>query len=434
MVFASGWEQGALAGTQLDQFRYARSIQGASDREGIWRVPLDAPIYNATRPDFADLRVISSDGIEVPFVLKLEAGTQEAAAISPSIFNAEYQPGRSTSVVLDFGGKVMKNSLRIVTSGEDFKRKVEVEASEDRTHWSVLRDDAFVLQAREGEGGRPIRKDEVSLPDGDQRYLRIRVFNDASDPAKVEIDSVTASRIRKTPPALEPVSVAIVSSREDDKERFTELVLDTGARGRALESLSFDFNDPNFHRSVKVEGRDGESEAVEIPLEDGGVRQIPRPLPWEYLTSGALSRVTTAGSVQSEEKLAMGERGFRFLRVRIYNGDDSPLKLRQVEAEGVVRSVFFAAGAGKSYRLYYGNSRAVQPRYDLIHFLPRLEEGGLVTASLGGEEENSGFKTAHAASTGKQTRRVLLWGALALVAAVLAWLIRSARTSRRIEA
>ena len=424
----------AYASAKLEAFRYARSISCPSDGEGIWRVSLDAPVYNAARPDFADLRVTSEGGAEIAFVVRLETGAEQVTSLSPAIRNREFEPGKSSSAVLDFGGKVMKNSVRIVTPGKNFRRKVRVEASEDGAHWQVLREDAFLFQVEEGEGGRPFRKEEVELPSGDQRYLRVRVLNDESDPAKVQIEAVTASMIRKTAAMLEPVPVSVLSTREDREGRCTELILDTGARGRVLDSLHLAFNDANFHRTVTVEGRDAEAETAEIPLEDGGVRRARREVPWRWVASGTLRRISTAGPAESGQEVRMGREGFRFLRVRIYNGDDPPLKLREIRAEGVVRSLLFAGAAGKQYRLYYGDPHAAQPRYDLAHFLPRLEEAHVSAASLGGEEPNSQYRTDRSTGPGKRTRRLLLWGALALVMAVLAWLIRSARASRRIEA
>jgi hypothetical protein len=391
-------------------------------------------VYNGARGYFADLRVIAQDGGEIAFVVRLEAASEAVTALSPAIRNRQFEPGRSSSAVLDFGGPVMKNSVRIVTGGKNFRRKVTVEASENGASWSVLRQDAFLLQAEEGEGGRPFRKDEVELPSGDQRYLRIRVFNDDADPPKVEIEAVSAALIRRTTATLEPISLALLSSREDREGKFTELLLDSGARGRVLDKLAFACNDANFHRTVTVEGRDAEMETAEFPLEDGGSRQARLQVPWRRMASGTLSRISAGGAEQSEEEVRLGREGFRFLRVRIYNGDDPPLKLREIRAEGVVRSLVFIAAAGKQYHLYYGDPHAAPPRYDLAHFLPRLEEAHVGAASLGGEEPNSQFRTDRSAGPGNRTRRLLLWGALALALSVLAWLIRSARASRRNEA
>ena len=426
-ILGAGAFPGALADTNLAKFEFIRGIQGPKDGEGIWRVPLDTQVQNAARRDFADLRVVSDDGSEVARVVRLEAGSQQAKPLTPTVYNREFVPGKSSSLVLDFGCKVMKNSLRLSTPGKNFRREVQVEASEDGNQWRVIREQAFLFQAEVGEGGRPFSKDEVDLPEGDQRYLRVRVFNGGSDPRKVEIASVSAAMIQRVPPTLEPVEISLVSTREDPQTKSTELILDTGARGRVLELLRFSFNDSNFQRAVNVEGRDAEAEEVDLPLEDGGARRARREIPWQWMASGTVRRISAGEVPESGEEVRMGREGFRFLRVRIYNGDDPPLKLRGVKGEAVVRSLLFPALAGRRYSLYYGNPRAKQPQYDLAHLLPRLEQVRVSAASLGAEERNPAFKTGGAAGPGKGTRRLLLGGALALVLIVLIWLIRSVR-------
>ena len=426
-LLVSGAFPNALAQDNLSRFEFIRSIQGPPDGEGIWRVPLDAQVQNAARRDFADLRVVSDDGTEVACVVRLEAGSEQVTPLTPAVHNREFVPGKNSSLVLDFGGRVMKNSLRISTPGKNFRREVKVEASEDGKQWSVIREQAFLFQAEVGQGGRPFSKDEVELPAGDQRYLKVWVFNQGSDPRKVEIESISAAMIQRAPPTLEPLEISVLSTREDPQSKSTELILDTGARGRVLESVHFSFNDANFQRAVSVEGRDAEVEEVDLPLEDGGARRVRREIPWQAIASGTVRRVSAGEVTESGEAIKMGGAGFRFLRIKIYNGDDPPLKLREVRGEAVVRSLLFPAVSGRHYRLYYGNPRAKQPKYDLAQLLPRLEQVRVSAASLGAEERNPAFTTGEAAGPGRVTRRLLLGGALALVLSVLVWLIRSVR-------
>lgn len=426
-LLESGAFPNALARDNLSRFEFIRSIQGPSDGEGIWRVPLDAQVQNAARRDFADLRVVSDDGTEVACVVRLEAGSEQVTPITPAVYNREFVPGKSSSLVLDFGGRAMKNSLRVSTPGKNFRREVKVEASEDGKQWRLIREQAFLFQAEVGQGGRPFSKDEVDLPAGDQRYLKVWVFNQESDPRKVEIESIGAAMIQRDPPTLEPVEISVLSTRENPESKSTELILDTGARGRVLELLHFSFNDANFQRAVSVEGRDAEVEEVDLPLEDGGSRRVRREIPWQWIASGTVRRVSAGEAPESEEAIRMGKAGFRFLRIKVYNGDDPALKLREVRGKAVVRSLLFPAASGRHYSLYYGNPRARQPKYDLAQLLPKLEQARVSAASLGAEEKNPAFVTGEAAGGGRVTRRLLLGGALVLVLAVLVWLIRSVR-------
>jgi uncharacterized membrane protein len=426
-VLAVGAATPAHAALSLEHCAFVRDIQGPG-QDGIWRVALDAQVLNAARSDLGDLRLVSEPRQEVAYVVRNESGSSRTTRLAARVYNREFVPGKSSRVVLDFGAKVMKNALRIETAGSNFRREVDVEASEDGRSWRILMEKGFLFQVEKGEDGRPFRKDTVDLPAGDQRYLRVRVCNAPGDPRQVEIASIEAENIESTPPLLEPVPVALLSTREDAQGKFTEHLLDTGAKGRRLRTLRFSFNDSNFHRPVRVEGRDAAQEEAGVAMEEGGVRRVRREVPWSPVASGTVRKVSAAGDGESGEEIRTGDAGFRFLRVRIYNGDDPPLKLREARGEAVVRSLLFQGAAGRRYHLYYGNPGATPPRYDLAEFLPRLEKVAVASAGLGAQEKNPEFQAKQAAGESKTARSVLLVASLLLVLAVLAWLIRSIRS------
>ena len=58
---------------------------------------------------------------------------------------------------------------------------------------------------------------------------------------------------------------------------------------------------------------------------------------------------------------------------------------------GHLRRIIFAASAGRSHDLFYGNSQARTPSYDLARVFPYLITEGLPTAQLGEQTLNPLF-------------------------------------------
>lgn len=102
------------------------------------------------------------------------------------------------------------------------------------------------------------------------------------------------------------------------------------------------------------------------------------------------------------------------------NGDNPAIELRDFRGFYPVTRVVFKATANPAQPvwLYYGNSDAVAPRYDLTLVASELlkAERNTVTA---GAEENLSPKPSFAGQTLTGSTRYIFWGALALVVIVL---------------
>ena len=421
----------ARADFEAARWPYSRPIRSPRAEEGAIRFRLVADVYDKAMPDLSDLRIVDRGNQEVPYATRLEQGSPAASRLTPRLYNRTYRPGKSSSVTLDFGEKVMKGSLTIQTPGENFRREVRLEGSEDGTRWEIVEEAKLLFDVREVPGGKAFRKDQISFPPGDHRYLKVTVFNAPSDPPRVEITGVFAEQALERPPILETVPVRLVSRREDEDHHLTEIVLDAAIRNRPLHSLRFEFEDANFHRFTEVSGRDGEREMVALPVEDAPERRVEREVSWREVTADTLYRFSAGAGRDSDLEIPLHGAAFRYLRVRIYNGDDRPLTLREALVDAPVRTVLFPASASASYTLYFGNPRARRPSYDLTHFLPRLEEVRITEATLGDAEENPALGAEGRAAPWSERHPSLLWGALLVTVGCLAALIRSLARSGR---
>jgi hypothetical protein len=314
-------------------------------------VVIDRHVYAEARADLADLRVVDDSGRLVPYLLE-RTSTAAVSPLQPTLLNREFEKGRSESVTLDFGGAVKKHALRLSLSGDNFRRHVGVEASDDGRVWSTLSDDAYVFAV---PGVPPSRFETVRFPENDRRYLRVRVEYDEADTRRVEILSVLGlagpqrvARLSELRPRLTRI--------EDPERHETQVVLDLGVRAQPFEEFRLEISAPSFFRAVSVEGR-----RDPVPTAAG---EPPQPVHWVGLGEAAVYRYAEHGRVREQLGIVLQGRE-RAVRLRLRNRDDQPLVVSAVAVLIPIERVLFEAETGRSYRLQYGAPNATVPSFDL---------------------------------------------------------------------
>lgn len=367
-------------------------------------VVVDRHVYGAAQPDLHDLRVLDEQGRLVPFVLDQASFTVETR-LEGAVLNREFEKGRSESLTLDFGRAVRKNALALTLAGDNFRRRVSVEGSDDGRLFNSLTDDAYVFAV---PGNPPARFETVRLPENDRRFLRVTVHHDAEDPRRVEILAAAALAGPRRVARTETLTPQL-SRFEDPERRETQLVLDLGVRDQPFEEIRLDVADASFFRRVVVEARRDDV----APRSDGEARAAR----WVSLGEAALYRYVENGQLREQASIVLTGRE-RALRLRVRNRDDRPLAIRAVTLQAPVERVLFEAASGHSYRLRYGGSPAAAPEFDL-----RRTAGDPASFGAAATEARLGEprRVAEGADTRPWTERHprVLWAGLVLVVAAL---------------
>ncbi len=385
--------------------------------EGLVKFRVTPEVYDRTRPDLADLRVLAGNH-PLPWVKDMKRGTQRRVPLETELYNPTFRPGELNRVMVDFGGRVMKDSIRVVTPGENFKRRVKVEASQDADLWEILEEESFLFDVPTGPGPRYSR-DRVSLPRNDFRYLRITVYHDPDDPEEVPIREVRAWRREGEPAPLESVPVVDSLVEHDRENNLTLVELDLGYRNLPLHRLSLDFEDRNFHRYVTVWGRNQKKREVVRPLEGGRHRKETVEQPWERITSGNIHRYTAGEAYSASLDLEAGP--YRYLQVRIHNGDNPPLTFLNAEADRYITIISFPPRKPGPYWLFFGNPDGDMPDYDLKRYVGRLRAEG-VTQALIGETAALRYEEPEPVDFSERYRWVL-WIALLGAVGLVFWMV-----------
>jgi len=370
-------------------WRYSRAIEGtASDDNQPAELGLPWEMFAHCRPDCADLRVVNSIGEEVPYVLEQTHTRQNPESHRARILESSFVAGHYTQLIGDLGEKPPDyDRVRVETSLPDFIVWAEVALSDDATTWRIVEARAPIarFRSRAVDGTQTIPIQALS-----SRYVRVRISDaDAQFPASglSVLNEETIAFSRKQIPA------AFVEEKSmDSSESVERATLDSP--NQPLSEVEIKTDSPEFYRAVRIGGSSDGQE-------------------WSYWGSGVVYRYKQGDKIRELLRLEFPESsGYSFLRVEIVNGNDQPLANLRIAVAAIPRTLLFRQTGGQSYRLIYGNEKALRPRYDLAHYLDSTPTKPVYRVlSLAAEEENTNYRDPRPFT---ERHPEILWGALGL--------------------
>ena len=323
-------------------------------RPGKVVLALDREVYERARPDLGDLRVVDETGAAAPYLLDRVGSDPEPTFREPLAINRVFVRGRSASVTLDLREPMLKSELVLALPGDNFRRRVKVEGrNKHERQWTTITDGAYVFAVPEPAAAR---YETVQLPQNNQQFLKITVFNGPDDPPRLEIRDAWVRPQERRKPREFPLEPRLTRA-DDAAERESRLVLDLGARYQPFRAVLLDVGDPDFFRGATVEQR------REPALDADG--QSVLPVSWApVLEQASLYRYQEEGETRECLRLEATGRA-RVLRVRIRNRDDRPLDVRGVTVMVPQERLVFEAVSPHRYHLTYGDATLEPPVYDV---------------------------------------------------------------------
>ncbi len=393
---------------------------------------LTSGIYDAARLDLGDIRLVDAGDEQIPYVLVKPKDITERHKYKPRVINRSTSADRAAMVTLDFRRRVVKNSLEVETRGNNFRRAVKVEGSNDNVRFFTLVERAYVFAISYSR-----RFEQVDLPANDYRYLRISVLPMAEGEKSPVINEVRAFKTERELAKRQPVEMVDVEHSEDEKSSSSIYVYDLAYRRLPVSEIELDIADDSFYRYVTLEGRDAATRKVKLDSEDNRQRFREVEVRWERIISDAIYRYTTADGEKWEKlvlRLPSEGRVYRYLKITVKNYDDKPVTVRSASAKMITHKVVFAAECNAAATLYFGSESARTPRYDLKQRLNNPLQVKARVARLGNITDNplfGQFEEKPAAWTEKH--KVLLLIIMAAVALVLGGFILKSFKSIRSE-
>ncbi|MCH5375971.1 MAG: DUF3999 domain-containing protein, partial [Planctomycetes bacterium] len=302
-----------------------------------------------------DLLIQSDAGQVFPFALRILQPNVATEVVKTKIFNRTHGPGQTTQVSLDLGEtRIEHNEVEIQLPGNDFRRQILVEGSDDSETWSKVAEQNLL---RFQVGDQKLVDLTVHYPPSRFRYLRLTLSPDPKvDDKPVEFGEITVRR-RVQLPGEFTSRVAPFGERQAvraDGGPGSAWIIDLGGRDVPCSRLRVDIGDVEFVRDWHLEAGGPPESRIEF-------RRITRGT-WRRRAGEPIEPMT---AVFDEVKAAR-------LRLVVTDHRNPPLDLQQIHAEAAAREVVFSLEdvTGDAVRLYFGNPKAEAPNYDFARNLP----------------------------------------------------------------
>ena len=404
LTVAAGMTTAVAADFALAHWQFYKPVTLPPEVEQgqLVELTLDREVFLESNPGETDLRLVAGREREIPYQLVTLAERERRESVPVEVRDLGYVAGEYSTLVADVGGSGNLHSQVEIETGaevENFRRTVAVETSNDGAIWAVVREDGEIFDFTPTDREFRFHHTTVNYPQSAARYLRVKVLNKGEPPLEINGASVflveeVAARETEYLPASSSVAPA--------EDGTTYHRIDLGQGGIPISRLSFHANTSNFYRGAGIEGSD-----------DGEV--------WRWLSGGELYSFDTPKFGGSNLEMEFPEGRYRYYRLGVVDGDNVPLSLAGYTLHSADRLLRFRAEAGSEYALYYGNSVAGSPDYDLQQIVPYLETENLPVATLGGQQSNAAFTGLDVPAT--ERLPWLMPVGVALAAAVLAALL-----------
>ena len=376
-------------------WEYTKQIE-VSYIEGISRVKVDAEIYNHSKLDLSDVRIIDDEGCEIPYKIEPLKSKKETVCFEPNLHNISHKPGAYTEFYLDIDKENQTvNKLQIVTSDRNFKRKVEIWGSDDGVAWLLIKDDANIFSFYNEDHKTSLT--DIKFPDTKRKFLKVVIWNKEEKPLTIERCWVYKESGLEAP--LDNISFKIISRSDNYEKKRTEIVLDVVYKNVPKKEVSLKFDYDRYCRNVWVFASEDQEN-------------------WKRIKSGVIYRYNKENK---NNIIDLSESTNRYLKLLIYNQANPPLKIQDISIKGEKQFIYIPAKRGEKYYLFYGNPYARRPIYEFERLYPSMESEKSIMLPLGKEDFNKDFSRIKVEIKGNEI--VFMWPIVAFVVIVLGFLI-----------
>lgn len=367
----------------LVHWPWFQEIHGLDKQEAKYYVFVVPPsVFGKAHPQLHDLRLADARGVRIPYVKRELRPRSERieVPIERRFDEGTNETRRSTEFKLVLGdpGPDGHNAIDIVTSGMNFRRKVEVLGFDSSKFQDGLLFAEGHLVRYELDDGRKLDLHEIRYDAKRFRYLQVRVYADPSGADK-GFPKVEAVKVRRsilipgtymdwTPASLSPADLV-----RTERGPGTAWFIDFGEK-TPCERLRFTAAGEEVERPMRLEIANPDEPRMDV---------------------GPVERRWVKAEGASYLELDFREAIARRLRLVVTDFANAPLNLQSVQYTAPVRQIIFARPqeAALPIRAYFGIPEVVNPpNYDLERKLPLVLDPPATQVRLGPLSSNPAYE------------------------------------------
>jgi hypothetical protein len=322
-------------------------------------------VIGQSKADMGDLRIY--DGAkEIPYAVISDYETMTPVYEEVEMLNRGTDSKGNLVFELQIPEERWIRQINFKSANQNFIRTVKVEGSMDHQEWRLLTSASTIFDLSDEQKSRHL---EINLPPTNLSYLRVTISKGEKgefQPQGVELLSINEPN---APINLKERPFKTIShERKDGIEEYT---IDLLRRQLPVSELEFVTDAENFNRIVTLyESKDAKK--------------------WDDVVESEIYSYKLDKLVASQLMIKF-RTNQRYLKVEIQNEDNQSLSIKEIKVRGINPSLIFPADRATEYNLYWNNSQAETPVYDIEKFKNNLDYSNIPKASIGKLEENVNF-------------------------------------------
>ncbi len=349
----------------------------------FYKIDLPAQVVAGCKKDLEDIRIFDEDGKQVSYILKedLPAFKIENFTEFP-IIKFSKETDKQTHITLQNTAGHAINNLLLFIKNMDASRAFSITGSDDSIHWFIIKENIYLENTFSNDGDIIINT--LSFPTSNYKYFQLTILGKDVIPFNIIKAGIYKADILYGRYVSLPGPV-ITQKDSSDKKSYVQLAFDNFYR---INKINIHAEGPKYFKRNFV-------------INKGNA---------DYLLDGYLvSDSSNSFIINSKTNL---------LQLNINNDDNLPLAIKSADAYQLNISLLTYLQANKKYYLYFGDSTAQSPKYDLDFFKDSAEKAP-ATISLKQVESNIAVHATNKTATGNS--KLKLWIMIAGILVVLSF-------------
>ena len=363
-------------------FRFERPI--VSGGSGPRRLPIDVPLLVRgvpfrAREGLRDLRMYDASGLEIGYLLVRHTppAPEDKSTVLLPVASVDTPTERTSGFEADLGEPIVIDRFRIDGLSPPFLKRVTLEGSGDREHWTLLVAEGTLFDLPDDR----LRHVELRFAPGSYRYLRL-TWDDTRSGRLPRPPAAFAGRVPPDVAPVSPLTTPIAFERRPSEPGRSRFRLRLPGGHLPIAALHLDVGGGHIFRDATV---------FEARL--SGTQLTP-----VMLGHGTLTRVVRDNLTAADLHIAIETPAEAQLDLDVDDGDNPPLDLRGVTAEFVPLPWIYFEAPAAPLTARYGNSTVTAPHYDLEAARNQIRIDAVRDATWGEPRARSAEENAAAAA------------------------------------
>ena len=355
---------------------YAQTYSGKAslskiEKDDFYSIVLTPEITSKLQENNADIRIMDSKSVEVPYIYENETAVYRSNAfIEYPIVAKKIIPNSYTSLIIENVAKKAINNICVEIRNSDAVKLSEILGSDDQKEWFGIKS-TYVFQNDYSENSTT-NYHVIGFPLSNYRYFKIQFSDSNQAPLNIVRAGYFDSKVEQGK-FLQIPSPTIFQKDSTDHISYLKLLFKDANR---IDRLEFVINGPRYY--VR------HAELALLVADKHHQKHFENIVSFE-LKSNSPHAIDLPVALQNKE--------FYLL---IKNNNNPSLKITSVKVFQLTQYLKAYLNKGQAYSLVFGNKNAQMPVYDLQYFtdsipgvLPNVKVGQIVNTKAAAYEMNT---------------------------------------------